>query len=71
MRSEVDKLTFGVKNTKVVLVFVVNRIENSVVKKCLIVSNDTIMKPPYDITPQNLHRISFIYMKLGEVNVQC
>ena len=34
----------------------------------LILSNDTIMKPPYDITPLILKLISSISSKLGEVN---
>jgi Fic family protein len=34
----------------------------------LIVSNDTIMKPPYDITPNILKLISSASEKIGEVN---
>lgn len=34
----------------------------------LILSNDTIMKPPYDITPKILKLITAISVKLGEVN---
>jgi Fic family protein len=34
----------------------------------LIVSNDTIMKPPYDITPAILNLITAVSQKIGEVN---
>ncbi len=34
----------------------------------MIVSNDSIMKPPYDITPAILHLISTISEKIGAVN---
>jgi hypothetical protein len=34
----------------------------------LIVSNDSIMKPPYDITPTILQLVSLISEKIGEVN---
>ena len=34
----------------------------------LILSNDTIMKPPYDITPKILRLIRSISEKIGEVN---
>jgi len=34
----------------------------------LIASNDTIMKPPYSITPQILKLISAISIKIGEIN---
>jgi len=34
----------------------------------LIVSNDTIMKPPYDITPTILKLITAVSQKIGEVN---
>ena len=37
-------------------------------KLSLILSNDTIMKPPYDITPKILKLITSISEKLGEVN---
>ena len=37
-------------------------------KSPLILSNDTIMKPPYDITPKILKLITSISEKLGEVN---
>lgn len=34
----------------------------------MIVSNDTIMKPPYDITPTILQLVSSISEKIGEIN---
>lgn len=34
----------------------------------MIVSNDTIMKPPYDITPTILQLVSSISVKIGEIN---
>ncbi len=34
----------------------------------MIVSNDTIMKPPYDITPTILNLVTTVSQKIGEVN---